>query len=249
MCGDCAQDEQNRLVEERAIEEELERQISAVNSTGRWSLDHALCAAGVLESAAGRGTRSHADHLDRALTTTTRPVHWELDYELGTKVGGGALGGRRECLPRWDNTSKPLHEWSVDSPAAFATRRANGEVRLSASIHARDGAASAGRWAVPDYSGARIEMLRKEVAAAAAATGDTSVARKPVGRQQQTTAPILPDHYNTELASAATHRQEHVAVNGRGKKLGPYGPLGGPPPVSPAGNAGRPPAPPPNILL
>lgn len=218
-----------------------------MGSTGRWSLERALCAAGVLESAAGRGARSHAGHLDRALTTATRPAHWELDYELGTKVGGGAMGGRRDCLPRWDSASKPLHEWSADSPATVATRRASEEVRLSAGAHARDGAASAGRWAVPDYNGARIEMLRKEVAAAAAATGgDASVARRPFGRQQQTSAPILPDHYNTELASAATHRHEHVAVNGRGKKLGPYSPLGGPPSVPPAGNAsGRPP----NILL
>ncbi len=224
--------EQNRLLDERAIEEQLERHAPAtVGSTGRWSLEHALHAADVADCAAAPGS----DRLDRALATNARPVHWELDYELGSKVGGGAMGGRRECLPRWDSGSKPLHEWSVDSTAACDCRTES--VRLSASAHARDGGASVGRWAVPDYVGARMEMLEKEVA-----SGDTSIPRRPAGRQQQASAPILPDHYCVAPASAATHRQEHVVVNGRGKKLGPYGALGGPPPPK------QPPSPP-NILV
>lgn len=236
---DPLKDEQNRLLDERAIEQQLEcHALATVGSTGRWSLEHALQAAGATDSPATPGS----EHLDRALTAYTRPAHWELDYELGSKVGGGAMGGRRECLPRWDSRSKPLHEWSVDSTAAGDTRTAREEVRLSANARARDGGASVGRWPVPDYVGARMEMLEKEVATAATTSGSTSIARRPVGRQQQTSAPILPDHYNAAPVPAATLRQEHVAVNGRGKKLGPYGPLGGPPPP------GRPPSPP-NILV
>lgn len=242
------QDEQNRLLAEQALEEELQRHAQpTVGSTGRWSFQHALQIAGLSNSANGTLLCSDPGHeLDRAVGTTTRPVHWELDYQLGSKVGGGAMGGRRECLPRWESGSKPLHEWS-----AYREQRPQEEVRLSASAHARDGGSTVGRWPVTEYVGAQMQMLSKEVAAAAATAGDTSRPKRSVGRQQLTSVPIMPDHYNSEPASAATHRQEHIAVNGRGKKLGPYGPLGGPPVQPPAGDgAGRPPPQrPPNILL
>ena len=229
------QDEQNRLLDERAMEEDLDHCAQRVSLAGRWSLEHALRSTGVTDSAVERTPCS--GRLDGALSATTRPVHWELDYELGSKVGGGMMGGRRECLPRWDSGSKPLHEWAP-SPTD-SKQRPQEEVRLLASAYSKDGGASAGRWPAAEYVGARMEMLGKEVAAAA--TCDSSRLRKLVGRQQQTSVPLMPDHYNSEPASAATHRQEHVAVNGRGKKLGPYGPSGGPP--------AQPPPPPPNILV
>jgi hypothetical protein len=174
-----------------------------------------------------------ASRLARALAAPSRPVHWDLDYELGSKVGGGAFGGRRDALPRWNTGSKPLHECSTDPAVATEREAARPEVRLSYDACARDGGSSVGRWAASDYVGARMEMLGKEAAA-----GTELASRRPPGRQQQGSAPVIPDHYNMAPASAATHRREHVAVNGKGKKLGPYGPLGGPPPAGGGGASG-----------
>jgi len=229
---DPLKDEQNRLLAERAEEAELERlsRGASVSTSGRWSLEHALGVAGVDPRGMGR--------LGGALDGPTKVVDWGLDYELGSKVGGGQFGGRKEQLPGWNRGSTALHEMSTD-PATAAMqerlRRAQG-VRLSYDARAKDGGASVGRWKPGDYSGAAMERLGNEVR--------VPPPNRPFGRQQQNTDPIMPNHYNGALASAATHRREQIAVNGRGRKLGPYGPTGGGVPPAGGGGGG-----PPNILL
>ena len=228
---DPMKDAQNRLLAELAEEAELERLSRGMSTSGRWSLEHALGVAGV--DAPGM------DRLVRAVEGPTKVVDWGLAYELGSKVGGGQFGGRREQLPRWNRGSTALHEMSTD-PAAAAMqerlRRAQGNVRLAYDARAKDGGASVGRWKPGDYSGVAMERLGNEVKGPSPG--------RPFGRQQQNTDPIMPNHYNVEaLASAATHRREHIAVNGKGRKLGPFGPTGGAPPAG-GGGAG-----PPNILL
>ena len=144
------------------------------------------------------------------------------EAELAQQVNTGRwslenfLGGRVEGPPRWDRGVTPLHEMPAPATAAqrAARRQRSGEdVRLAAHSNARD----AHRLPPGDYVGAAPEMIAR-------ASRDPS---RPVGRQQKTTDPILPNHYNSGLRSADTHRREHIAVNGRGKKLGPFGPTGG----------------------